>query len=98
VIAGVRCRVCDHECLRDDGDGKRLDSRRWGVLFRVGAELALESKIDGVVGVEAGIRGPHAAERLRNSAYGVFHAARSDRAAAGGEGAISASVGEDLKK
>ena len=98
VVAGGRCRVGDHEGLRDDGDWKGFDARRWGVCFGVGAKLALEAKIDVVVGVEAGVRGPHAAERLRNSAYGVFHAARSDRAAAGGEGAVAAAVGEDLKK
>ena len=98
LIPGVRRCVRDHECLRDDRDGKRFDSRRWGVLFGIRAKLALEAKVDAVVGVEAGVRGPHAAERLRNSAYGVLHAARLDRAAAGGECALAASVGEDLKK
>ena len=60
--------------------------------------MALEAEINDVVHVEPRVRGPHTAERLCNSAYGVFHRSRADRSAAGGNFPGAVAVGKNLKE
>jgi rhodanese-related sulfurtransferase len=75
--------IGDGKSLRDDRNGDGFDTGGRRICFGVGAKLALKPEVKFVVGIKTGVRGPHAAERLRNSAYGVFHCARSDRTTAG---------------
>jgi hypothetical protein len=97
VVAHVGGGVGNCKGLGEDRDWNGFDTGGRRVFFGIGAILALEPEVDVVVGIKAGVWGPHTAERLRNRAYGVFHCARADRLAAGFKGAVTVTVGEYLK-
>jgi hypothetical protein len=86
------------ESLGDDGDGQRFDAFGRRVALGIRAELALEPEVNVVVEIKPRVFGPHTEERLCNSAYGVFHCARADRSAAGGNFTGAVAVGKNLKK
>ena len=55
-------------------------------------------EVNDVVNVEPRVQGPHTAEPLCNSAYGVFHRLRTDRLAAGDNFPGVVAVVKNLKK
>jgi hypothetical protein len=94
VASEVGCKS-NGDGLRDDGDWNWFNASGGRIAFGVRAKLSLEAEVDVVMDVEAWVWGPHTEERLRNSAYGVFHCASADRSAA--DFTVSVAVGIYLK-
>ena len=92
-----RGRVSYSKGVEEELDWDWLDAVRRRVQLGVGPELALEAKIDGTNGIFADVAGPQAGKRLANRAEGVFHRARSNGPAAGGQAAIPVTGSKDLQ-
>ena len=85
------------EEVEDDGNREGLDSHRGCVGEGVAAELAGKTEVDVAVGVETGVRGPHAGVFLRDGTDDVLHSARLDGSTAGGQATVAVALGKELE-
>jgi hypothetical protein len=83
--------------MMEDLDWDWFDAVRRCVSLPIGAELPLQAEVNGAEGILADIPGPQAGKNLADQAEGVFHCASSGGPAAGGNAAISVSLGKDLE-
>ncbi len=95
VGVGGRAKV-EGELDQFDRDG--ACAGRGGIGFGPSPEEGHKAEVSGAIKVEAGVRGPHAGERLAHGSYGVLHCSRSNRVAAGREGAGAVAVGKQEEK